>query len=55
MKTFFPSFLFILTLLLSPVSFAEPVGITPELSSVEVVPGWYAELGSTWTDNGQVM
>lgn len=37
MKTFFPSFLFILVLTFSPVSFAEPVGITPEMSSVEVI------------------
>jgi rhodanese-related sulfurtransferase len=37
MKTFFSSFLFILALIISPASFAEPVGITPEMSSVEVV------------------
>jgi rhodanese-related sulfurtransferase len=37
MKTFFSSFLFILALIISPASFAEPVGITPEMSSVEVI------------------
>ncbi len=37
MKTFFPSFLFMLVSIFSPLSFAEPVGITPEMSSVEVM------------------
>jgi hypothetical protein len=33
MKTFFSSFLYIPALIISPASFAEPVGITPEISS----------------------
>jgi len=37
MKTIFLSNLVVLALIFSPVSVAEPVGITPELSSVEVL------------------
>lgn len=37
MRVFFFSFLFILTIIISPASFAEPVGITPEMSSVDVM------------------
>jgi len=37
MKTIFLSNLVVLALIFSPVSMAEPVGITPEMSSVEVL------------------
>jgi len=37
MKTILLSNLVVLALIFSPVSVAEPVGITPEMSSVEVL------------------